>query len=140
MMFDAAVSAQQAFARARDCNELGEEMNAAVEAEERFSNGVGEEASEAYRELVAIGERHPQALAFREFLVYITWCHLMDETQPEHFRRGLILCDDLLERDDGKDPERLRRLREIRRSFRTGLGEASDDLLDYEADTPKGGD
>jgi hypothetical protein len=138
--FDPSVAARQAFDRVRDSDELGEELSAAVEAEERFTSSVGEEASEAYRELIAIGARHPESMTFGEFLVYSTWCHLMDETHPEHFKRGLTLCRDLLRRDAGRDPERVARLREMEQSFRAGLGKESGDLLDYDVDTLKGGD
>jgi len=139
MQFDPAVVAQRAFASARQLPELGDELAAAVEAEERFSSSVGEEASEAYRELVAIGERHPEASYFLEFLVYATWCHLMDETVPEHFKRGVALCRQLLQRELG-DADRVKRLRSIEQSFRAGLGETSEELIDYDADTLKGGD
>ena len=140
MQFDPAVAARQALARAQDSNELGEELEAAMAAEERFSENGGDEATEAYLELSAIGARHPEAGAFREFLVYITWSHLMDGPQPDHFRRGLSLCQDLLRRDSGGEPERLDRLRAMEQSFRAGLGMESKDALDYEADTPQGGD
>jgi hypothetical protein len=145
MPFDPAVAAQQAFAKARQLSErggeLGEELAAAVEAEERFSSSAGEDASAAYRELVAIGARHPEASYFLEFLVYATWCHLMDETVPEHFKRGVTLCQQLLRHlDAGGEAERVKRLRSIEQSFRAGLGETSDDVMGYEADTLQGGD
>lgn len=140
MNFDPAITAWQMFTRVQASQELGEELEAAVAAQERFSSGTGEEASEAYRELVAIGARHPEALVFGEFLVYATWCHLMDETVPEHFQRGVILCRALLQRDAGGDTDRLRRLRAMEQSFRAGLGEQSEDGLDDDADTLKGGD
>jgi hypothetical protein len=140
MEFDPAVAAWEVFAQVQASNELGDELMAAVEAYERFSSSAGEEASEAYRELIAIGSRHPEALAFGEFLVYITWSHLMDETYTEHFSRGLALCRDLLLRDSGGDEQRVRRLRAIERSFRAGLSAESKEGLDYDADLPKGGD
>lgn len=138
---DPAIAAWQAFTRVQATHELGEELGAAVAAQEQFSNGTGEEASAAYYELVAIGARHPEAAAFGEFLVYATWCHLMDETLPEHFQRGVALCQALLQRDAGKDAERLKRLRAMERSFRAGLGEHPEDLVvEYDADNLKGGD
>ena len=140
MSFDPAVAARQVFAQVQVSNELGEELEAAIEAEERFSNSAGEEASEAYRELLAIGARHPEAAAFGEFLVYITWCHIIDETHPEHFNYGLALCQDLIQRDSGGNAERLVRLRGMEQSFRAGLGADSGDLMDYDTDTPQGGD
>jgi hypothetical protein len=140
MNFDPAIVAWQAFTRVQASNELDEELDAAIAAQERFSSGVGEEASEAYRELVAIGGRHPEAAGFGEFLVYTTWCHLMDETVPEHFQRGVILCRALLQRETGWDAERLSRLRAIEQSFRAGLGDKAEDVMDFDADTLKGGD
>ena len=140
MQFDPAVAAQQAFTMARSSAELGGELAAAIAAEERFSTSAGDEASEAYRELVAIGARHPEASYFLEFLVYTTWCHLMDETVPEHFKRGLALCRHLLRRHPGAESERFQRLRAIRQSFRAGLGGGPEPLIDYDADTLKGGD
>ena len=140
MQFDPAVAAQQAFAKARSSAELGGELATAVEAEERFSTSAGDEASVAYRELVAIGGRHPEASFFLEFLVYTTWCHLMDETVPEHFKRGLALCRRLLRQNPGDESERFQRLRAIQQSFRAGLGGQPEELIDYDADTLKGGD
>ncbi len=140
MNFDPAITTWQAFTRVQASNELGEEIEAAIAAQDTFSSGTGEEVSDAYRELVAIGARHPEAIAFGEFLVYATWCHLMDETVPEHFKRGAVLCQALLKRDLGWDAERLHRLRAMERSFRAGLGEKSEDMMDYDADTLKGGD
>ena len=140
IQFDPAIAAQQAFTKSRASAELGDELEAAVAAEERFSSSAGEEASQAYRELLAIGTRHPQASYFLEFLVYATWTHLMDETTPENFRRGVDLCRQLVQSGSVKEAERLDRLRKIEQSFRGGLGEKSEDLMDYEADLPKGGD
>jgi hypothetical protein len=140
MQFDPAMAAQQAFAKVRTSKELGDEIETAVAAEERFSSSAGEEASEAYRELLAIGARHPEASFFTEFLVYATWTHLMDETTPENFRRGLVLCQQLLQSGLVADDGRLKRLRLIEQSFRGGLGEKSEDEMGYDADLPKGGD
>lgn len=140
MNFDPAIAAWQAFTRVQSSTELGEDLDAAIAAQERFSSGVGDEASEAYRELVAIGARHPEAAGFGEFLVYSTWCHLMDETVPEHFQRGAALCQALLQRETGWDVERLGRLRAMEGSFRAGLGQKTEDVMDYDADTLKGGD
>jgi len=145
VQFDPAVAAQQAFAKVRASSvlgcELGDDLAAAMEAEERFSTGVGDDASSAYRELVAIGTRHPEASCFTEFLIYATWCHLMDETVPEHFKRGLVLCRQLLgQLGSGGDAERVTRLRSIEQSFRAGLGEQSEDLMGYDTDSLQGGD
>ena len=141
MQFDPAMAARQALAKVQEAsNELGGDLEAVLAAEKIFSGSAGKEASEAYRELVAIGARHPGAGAFGEFLVYITWSHLMDETQPEHFQRGLALCQNLLRLDSGGDSERLDRRRSMEESFRAGLGKESEDVMDYKADTPQGGD
>ncbi len=141
MNVDPAIAAWHAFTRVQASHELGEELAAAVAAQERFSSGAGDEASEAYRELIAIGARHPEASEFGEFLVYATWCHLMDETLPEHFQRGAALCQGLLSRETGWDAERLARLRAMQRSFRAGLGAQPEDLVvEYDADTLRGGD
>ena len=140
MNFDPAIVAWQVFQRVQASAELDEDLAAAVAAQERFSTGTGDEAAEAYRELVAIGARHPQAAGFGEFLVYATWSHLMDETVAEHFQRGLALCQALLQRDLGGDPDRLARLQAMERSFRAGLGERADDDVDFDADNVKGGD
>lgn len=140
MNFDPAVTASQLFRQVQTSQELGGELEAAVAAEERFSSGAGEEASTAYRELIAIGARHPEAELFGEFLIYITWSHLMDETVPEHFQRGVALCQALLRRDAGGDAARLKRLRAMERSFRAGLGETTEDVMDYDADILEGGD
>jgi hypothetical protein len=64
----------------------------------------------------------------------------MDETHPEHFKRGLALCKELLKQNFGGDSGRLKRLRAMEQSFRAGLGTESGDLMDFDADTPKGGD
>ena len=140
MGFDPAVAAKEVFSQVQASDELGEELEAAIEAEELFSNSAGEEASEAYRELLAIGACHPEAETFGEFLVYTTWCHIMDETHPEHFKYGLALCQALIQRDSGGDAERLVRLKGMEQSFRAGLGADSVDLMDYDADNPQGAD
>ncbi len=140
MHLDPAITAWRAFTRVQASGELGVDLEAAVAAQERFSSGAGEEASAAYRELVEIGERHPQAAGFGEFLVYATWCHLMDEAAPEHFRLGLALCQRLLQGETGWESERLQRLRAMEQSFRAGLGERVEDVLDYDADAFEGGD
>jgi len=140
IQFDPAIAAQQAFSTTRSSAELGNDLEAAVAAEERFSNNAGDEAAEAYRELLAIGARHPEASYFLEFLVYATWTHLMDETTPENFRRGLDLCRNLLQSGSLIDASRVERLRAIEQSFKGGLGEKSEDVMGYDADLPKGGD
>jgi hypothetical protein len=64
----------------------------------------------------------------------------MDETVAEHFHRGLALCRALLQRESGGDDERLVRLRAMEQSFHAGLGGRAEDVMDFDADTLKGGD
>lgn len=139
MNFDPAVAGREAFERAQEAFELGGDLEAAVDAEEVYSSSAGEDALAAYRELLAIGERNPESSNFLEYLVYATWSHLMDGPSPEHFKRGLALCRHLLMMDLGDD-ERTERLRAIEQSFRAGLGEKTEEGLDFGADTLKGGD
>ena len=93
MHFDPAIAAQQALHCAEENGELATFQNAVVEAEETFSTEAGSVAREAYEKLQQIGERLPQALRFQEFLIYITWQQVTEETIPQHFQKGLELCD-----------------------------------------------
>ena len=140
MNIDPPIAAWRAFTRVQASDELGDDLETAVAAQELFSSGVGEEVSEAYRTLVALGERHPGAMGFGEFLVYATWCRVMDEPVPEYFKRGASLCRALLQQNLDWDAERLASLEAMERSFCAGLGEQADDPTEYDADTFKGGD
>ncbi len=141
MHFDPAVAAQASFARAQDSGELGPDLQPAREAEEIFSCSAGREATNGYYTLVSIGERHPDAVSFQEFLIYITWQQVTEETIPAHFQRGADLCDRYLNRPaEGRDALQTEQIRELRQSFRAGLGQRDDDETGYDDDTPKGGD
>ncbi|MER3423152.1 MAG: hypothetical protein C4293_07910 [Nitrospiraceae bacterium] len=90
MHFDPAIAAQQSFVRAQQAGELGDTLDAAVKAEEIFSASAGEEAKTAYELLQQIGEQqHHKARCFQEFLIYITWQQVTEETIPRHLRKGL---------------------------------------------------
>lgn len=143
MNFDPAIEAQRAFRRAQAARELGSHWDLAEELEACFSSSAGEEASRAYRQLVSLGEQYQSASAFQEFLIYITWQQVTEETIAEHFERGAKLCDRFLSRDhDGVSTHTLSQVQAIHLSFRQGLGlSGQHDLAkDYERDTPKGGD
>jgi|SRR5579885_2797034 len=143
MRFDPALEAQAAFAEAGRTGELGEEWEQAVEAEEVFSACVGPEARAAYEALQRIGARHPDAAAFQEFLIFITWQQAAEETIALHFKTGIELCDRYLARHaERPGAGRARQVREIRASFRAGLGlEAEDETAaEYDRDSFTGGD
>ena len=141
VQFDPAIAAQGSFTRAQDSGELGDDLEQAREAEAIFSASAGREARAAYFSLQEIGERHPDAVAFQEFLIYITWQQVTEETIPAHFQRGAELCDRYLSRlARGHDEVQAEQIRALRRSFRAGLGQCEDDEAEYDADTPKGGD
>jgi hypothetical protein len=141
MQFDPAIAAQASFKRAVESDELGTEQKDAREAEEIFSASAGSEARAAYFRLLEIGRRHPNAVSFEEFLIYITWQQVTEETIPEHFRRGAELSDRYLSRlAAGHDPIQAAHIRELRQSFLAGLGQSDDDEAGYDEDTLKGGD
>ena len=141
MQFDPAIAAQVSFTRAQDSGELGPDLDRAREAEAIFSGNAGREATAGYFTLLELGERHPDAVSFQEFLIYITWQQVTEETIPAHFQKGAALCDRYLGRlARGHDTLQAEQIRELRRSFRAGLGLSDDDDADYDADTPKGGD
>lgn len=141
MQFDPAIAAQASFARARASGELGPDLEQAQEAEEIFSGSAGRAASAGYFTLQGLGERHPDAAAFQEFLIYITWQQVTEETIAAHFQRGMELCDRYLRRlAPGHDATQADQIRELRRSFRAGLGLDDDDEAGYDEDTLTGGD
>lgn len=86
--FDPAIAAQTSFKLALESGQLTDEVEALREAEATFSASAGEEARAAYLALQEIGLRYPQALSFQEFLIYITWQQIMDETIPRSFHPG----------------------------------------------------
>jgi hypothetical protein len=140
MRFDPALAAQESFRLALGTGELGNESEAAIEAEETFSAGVGQEATAAYENLHQIGERNPRARAFQEFLMYITWQQVTEETIPGHFQKGLELCDRYLSLWKNETAPRVIQIRELRQSFRAGLGMVDEEDDEYDQDTFKGGD
>lgn len=141
MQFDPAIAAQASFARAQHTGELGDDREAAQDAEEVFSGSAGAEARDAYFTLVALGERHPHTVALQEFLIYITWQQVTEETIPSHFQRGADLCDRYLSRlTPEHDVIQAEQIRDLRLSFRAGLGLDDDDEAGYDEDVLKGGD
>ena len=141
MQFDTAIAAQNAFKRVQQNGELDEDLDRAIEAEEAFSSTAGEESASAYQTMLMIGERHPEATAFQEFLIYITWNHVMDHPTPGRFKKGVELCNRYLKKiPDKKDETEVKQVLELRKSFLNGLGLGSSDEEEYEEDTFKGGD
>jgi hypothetical protein len=141
VQFDPAIAAQASFTRAQESGELGHDLEQARESEEIFSGSAGREATAGYFALLDLGERHPDAVSFQEFLIYITWQQVTEETIPANFQRGADLCDRYLSRlARGHDEIQADQIRELRRSFHAGLGISDDDEADYDADTPQGGD
>ena len=142
MHFDPAIAAQQALHRAEENGELGDALNDIVEAEETFSSEAGLEARRAYDCLQQLGEQLPEAKAFQEFLIYITWQQVTEETIAQHFQKGLELCDKFLARFSGEleDSVTLNQVVAIRVSFLGGLGGQEDPVPEYEEDMFKGGD
>jgi len=141
VQFDPAIAAQASFKRAQDAGELGQDLEKAREGEEIFSGTAVSVAKAAYLMLQEIGERHPNATSFQEFLIYITWQQVTEETIPANFQRGAELCDRYLNRlGSGHDEFQAEQIRELRRSFRAGLGEDDADEAEYDEDTLKGGD
>lgn len=145
MNFDPAIAAQAAFKQAVSGGELGPDAEAASEAEEVFSASAGAEAGEAYRELLALGQRHPEAAQFQAFLIYITWQQVTEETTAANFQRGLRLCQQYLGRfsdPNATQPGDRLQIEALQESFRNGLGLDEDDehQMEYDRDAFKGGD
>ena len=141
MQFDPAIAAQVSFTRAQASGELGMDLEKAIAAEAIFSASTGSEATAAYFTLQEIGQRHPDATALQEFLIYITWQQVTEDTIAAHFQRGAELCDRYLSRlEESHDTMQAEQIRELRRSFRAGLGQDKDDEAGYDEDSLKGGD
>lgn len=141
--FDPAIAAQAAFQLARTRNELHLDGELAGELEAIFSASIGEEAVQAYRRLLTLGERHPDAHAFQEFLIYSTWQQAAEEPIAEHFRCGLALCSRFLVRAETAGTARsFAQVRALRDSFRSALGEKEQDEIgdEYDRDAFQGGD
>jgi len=143
LSFDPALEAQAAFQLAQARNELGPDEDLACDLEAVFSGSAGEDATQAYLRLLALGERHRDARAFQEFLIYSTWQQAAEDPIPEHFHRGRDLCARFLTRDPAAGAgDNLARVRALRASFLSALGEKEQDEIgeEYERDTFKGGD
>jgi hypothetical protein len=140
MHFDAALAAQAALQKAQ--GELGADWDTAVALEEAFSSQAGSAARDAYEALLNLAQRHPGAHSFQAFCIYITWQQVTEETIACHFQTGLRLCEHFLASMDGKDRADVEQIRELRESFRAGLGmeEENELQVEYKRDTPKGGD
>jgi|CXWL01.1.fsa_nt_gi hypothetical protein len=141
MNFDPALTAQDALKRSLAAHELGPDEDAATEAEDTFSSSAGPDASEAYHRLLELGQRHPQAAAFHEFLIFITWQQLTECTIARYFQIGLDLSNHYLathaQRTTAEQRERVEALRE---SYVAGLGQTDEPLIDFDKDIVKGGD
>jgi len=142
MNFDPAIAAQQALTRSLETEELHEFKNEITEAEDTFSSNVGLEAKHAFERLQAIGQHFPDAQEFQEFLIYITWQQVTEETLPQHFQTGLQLCNNYLERFSGseQDSKTLTQVLDIRNSFQAGLGEQETLIPEFDEDAFIGGD
>jgi hypothetical protein len=141
--FDPAIAAQGAFQLAHTRNELSLDGELACELEAIFSSGAGEEAVQAYRRLLALGERHPDACAFQEFLIYSTWQQAAEDPVAEHFLCGLELCNRFLVRKETADTAwSFAQVRALRGSFRSALGDEEHDEIgdEFDRDAFKGGD
>jgi hypothetical protein len=141
--FDPAIAAHTAFQLAHARNELGADSDLAAEWEAAFSASAGDEATQAYRQLVSLGERHPNARAFQEFLIYSTWQQAAEDPIAEHFKRGLKLCDRFLVGGEvAGTPRSLTQVRALRGSFLSALGVKEQDEVgeEYDRDAFKGGD
>ncbi len=143
MHFDPAIAAQEALHRAEESGELGSFQKEVVTAEEIFSTEAGPVAKQAYEKLQQVGEKLPNALRFQEFLIYITWQQVTEETVPQHFQKGLDLCNRFLEQFgkaiEGTDTHQ--RISAIRKSYRGGLGiDDEENIPEHEEDSFKGGD
>ncbi len=143
LRFDPAIAAQVSFQLAQMQNELGSDGELACELEAAFSSSAGEEATQAYRQLLKLGERHPAAQAFQEFLIYSTWQQAAEDPIAEHFHRGRDLCSRFLAGAEAAGTaESLAKIRALRGSFLSALGEEEPDEIgdEYDRDAFKGGD
>ena len=142
LSFDPAIAAHTAFQQAQAANELGTDGGAAAEWEAEFSASAGADATDAYRQLLALGERHPTAEAFQEFLIYSTWQQAAEDPVAEHFQRGLRLCEGFLEKAGRSESRSVVQIRALRVSFLNALGmkEQDDVSVEFERDAFKGGD
>ncbi len=142
LSFDPAIAAHTAFQLAHTRNELGADGASAAEWEATFSASAGHEAAQAYRRLLALGERHPAAHVFQEFLIYSAWQQAAEDPIAEHFQQGLKLCDRFLAGAETAETRSLTQVRALRTSFLNGLGITEHDDVgeEYDRDAFKGGD
>jgi len=141
MNFDPAIAAQVALHECEHSGELGEDFERVSEAEEIFSASAGQVAKSAYLELLQIGKIHSQAMSFQEFLIFITWQQVTEETIPLHFQTGVTLCDAYFTNLQGThSSQHFSQIQELYRSYRNGLGLDDTDPHDYDDDIIKGGD
>ena len=142
MHFDPAIAAHQKFQEAINNHELGEWEEEILEAEDTFSSQTGEKARSAYLKLQEIGEQLPHAKTFQEFLIYITWQQVTEETIPQHFQKGVALCQGFLKKfgNDVVGTETHDHITAILSSFKAGLGEEDHAIPEFEEDAFKGGD
>jgi hypothetical protein len=140
MQFDAALAAQAALRKAE--SELGSDWDTAIELEEIFSSNAGATAREAYEGLLALAQRYPRAHSLQAFCIYITWQQATEETIAHHFQTGMTLSEAYLTSLDGKDQRDIAYVAELYESFRAGLGLDEEDEIqvEFQRDTPKGGD
>ena len=142
MHFDPAIAALHAFQRAEQMEEFGDYEEDIIQAEETFSSDAGPEAKAAYQILQDLGEKLPDAQTFQEFLIYITWQQVTEETIPRHFQKGVVLCERYLNRFGkmAESPETQDQIRSIYASFKAGLGQTDDPVPEYDEDAFQGGD
>ncbi len=142
MNFDPAIAAQQALHQAQEADEFGDWADQIAEAEETFSSDAGPAAKKAYEQLQTIGEQLPHAQGFQEFLIYITWQQVTEDTIPRHFQKGLELCNQFLNQF-GKSLEGsviANQVMNIQESFRGGLGKQEALMPEFDEDAFEGGD
>lgn len=140
MQFDAALAAQAALQEAE--TDLGADWDTAVELEATFSSNAGLTAREAYKGLLSLAARYPNAHSFQAFCIYITWQQVTEETIARHFQTGMRLSEAYLASRDGKHQQHIDYVTELLESFRAGLGLDEEDEIqvEFRRDTPKGGD
>ncbi len=142
LSFDPAVAAHTAFQLSQTRNEVGADGASAAEWEAAFSASAGDDAAQAYHQLLTLGEHYPTARAFQEFLIYSTWQQAAEDPIAEHFQQGLKLCDRFLAGAEKADRRSLTQVRALRVSFLSALGiQEHDDVgEEYDRDAFKGGD
>lgn len=139
MTFDASIAAQRALQQVQASGELGEHLDAALEAESIFSASVGDEALSAFETLQALSTPFAHAKSFQAFLIYITWQQFVEETAAKHVHTGLALCDRYLSQWNDGSAE-AKQIVELRASYKAALGEDEEEEDECDEDVFKGGD